>query len=433
MSAILAAEAQAQDMLSFEPAIQLGSGEATSNFKHCLAFVPALKVAALNNPNVSIAQSDLISAQADLTEAKSLRRPQASVFTRSGFGDEALVNSTIENQIGIRASQRIYDFGDSRLAKEAAQQGILAQENLVLTAQSRAMYEAGLAYIDWLDASERLRTTVNRAEYFQRELSALKLALEAGGATLSEVAEISAESADAEADRFELEFEQQQAMTRLKIATQSDLGPCENAGASVQKTVDIISNGETSASILGNALNANPDLKALRSLARKLDLEAERQSKARLPVFEVIGITSLTTDRRFDAFELRERIGFDASFPLLTGSSLSAKTSKARAQASRAGSQADQERRTLEEQVLTTHKRALLLNAQMGRRQAVIEFREMEFNAAQTGYESNIRTLPELVDIRLQLEDAQLSEIKTRYDYYRQALTLKSLSGALSL
>jgi len=394
----------AQDGLIFEPTIQTDAVVAAApGHQRCLPFMAALKIAARNHPNVAIAQSELISAQADLTEAKSLRKPQVSAFTRSGFGDEALVNTTIENQIGLRASQRIYDFGDSRLAREAALQGILAQESLILTAQSRAMMEAGLAYIDWLDASERLRATVERADYFRRELYGLELALDAGGATLSEVAEISAESADAEADRYELEFEQQQAITRLQLATQSQRHkPCDDAGLSVAKTVDILANGGTSNSILSNALNANPDLKALKSLAKQLDLEAERQSRSRLPVLEVVGITSLTTDRRFEMLEIRERIGFDATVPLLTGSSLSAKTNKARAQASRAGSQADQERRTLEEQVLTTHKRALLLNAQLGRRQAVIEFRKMEFDAAQTGYESNIRTLPEAGDCRNQ-------------------------------
>ena len=73
----------------------------------------------------------------------------------------------------------------------------------------------------------------------------------------------------------------------------------------------------------------------------------------------------------------------------------------------------------------------MLLSAQLGRRQAVIEFREMELKAAQSGYENNIRTLPELVDVKLQLEDARLVEIRTRYNYYRQALTLKSLVGTL--
>ena len=146
---------------------------------------------------------------------------------------------------------------------------------------------------------------------------------------------------------------------------------------------------------------------------------------------EIVGISSLTTDRRFNGLEARERIGFDASVPIFTGSALTARTNRARAEARRAEFRADEERKTLEEQVTSTHKRALLLSAQLGRRQAVIEFRTDEFEAAQTGYENNIRTLPEMVDIRLALEVARLAEIRTRHNYFRQGLTLKSLTGAL--
>ena len=428
VAAISALPVAAQDRVDFESAIQTDQAVAP---EACLSFKTALRLAAANNPNVSIAQSDLEAARAGLTEAKSLRRPQVSVFTRSGIGDEGLVNSTIANQVGLRASQRIFDFGDSRLAREAAEQEILAQESLILGAEARARLEAGLAYIDWLDATERLMATVERGDYFLQELSALKIALESGGATRSEVAEISAESADAEADRFELEFERQQAISRLRIATRSEGLPCPNARASVERGVDVLSGGESSLTYLGDALVGNAQVQALTRTASQLELEAERQSRSRLPVIEIVGISSLTTDRRFNGLEARERIGFDASVPIFTGSALTARTNRARAEARRAEFRADEERKTLEEQVTSTHKRALLLSAQLGRRQAVIEFRTEEFEAAQTGYENNIRTLPEMVDIRLALEEARLAEIRTRHNYFRQGLTLKSLTGAL--
>ena len=418
----------AQERVEFESAIQTDQAPSSAV---CLSFRTALRLAAANSPGVSIAQSDLEAARAGLTEAKSLRRPQVSVFTRSGIGDEGLVNSAIENQLGLRASQRIFDFGDSRLAREAAEQEILAQESLVLSAEARARLEAGLAYIDWLDASERLTATVDRADYFSQELSALEIALESGGATRSEVAEISAEAADAEADRYELEFERQQSVSRLRIATRSEDPPCPNARASVEQGVDVLSGGQTSPTYLRDALIGNAQVQALTRTASKLDLQAERQSRSRLPIVEIVGISSLTTDRRFNGLEARERIGFDASVPIFTGSALTARTNRARAEARRAEFRADEERKTLEEQVTSTHKRALLLSAQLGRRQAVIEFRTDEFEAAQTGYENNIRTLPEMVDIRLALEEARLAEIRTRHNYFRQGLTLKSLTGAL--
>lgn len=421
----------AQDFSEYEAITTINTAPSSQAPLACLSFKSALDLASVNSPTVAIAQADLDAAYADLTDAKSLRRPQVSAFTRSGFGDEGLVNTAIENQVGLRASQRIFDFGDSRLAREAAEEEVIAQENLILNAEARAMREAGIAYIDWLDASERLEATVERGNYFLEELSALQSVLEAGGATISELAEISAESADAEADRFELEFERQQALTRLQVSTRIQSRPCQTSTSEVRQHLDLLTGENGSSGYLTKALSQNAEVKALSSLAKKLDIEAERQRRSRLPVIEIVGITSLTSDRRFDNFEVRERIGFDASVPLLTGSSLSAKSDKARAQAQRAENRAEEQKRILEEQVVTTHRRALLLNAQLGRRQAVIEFREMELKAAQSGYENNIRTLPELVDVKLQLEDARLVEIRTRYNYYRQALTLKSLVGTL--
>jgi len=429
--AYFASTALAQDTLDFEPVKTLESGSNPSVGLECLSFKKALELASINSPTVAIVQADLDVAQAELIDAKSLRRPQVSAFTRSGFGDEGLVNTAIENQVGLRASQRIFDFGDSRLAREAAEEEIIAQENLILNAKARAMLEAGIAYIDWLDASERLEATVERGNYFLEELSALELVIETGGATVSELAEISAESADAEADRFELEFEQQQALTQLQVTTRVQSSPCLTGTSELNQHLDILTGLKGSSGFLTTALRQNAEVKALTSLAKKLEIEAERQRRSRLPVIEVVGITSLTSDRRFDDFEVRERIGFDATVPLYTGSSLSAKSDKARAQAQRAYYRAEEQTRTLEAQVVTTHKRALLLNAQLGRRQAVIEFREMELKAAQSGYENNIRTLPELVDVKLQLEDARLVEVQTRYNYLRQALILKSLVGTL--
>jgi len=144
-------------------------------------------------------------------------------------------------------------------------------------------------------------------------------------------------------------------VSRLRIVTRSEATPCPNVGASVERGVDVLSDGQTSQTYLSSALVDNAEVKALTRMAR---------------------------------------------------------TSRARSEARRAEFRAEEERKTLEEQVLSTHKRALLLSAQLGRRQAVIEFRTVEFEAAQTGYENNIRTLPEMVDIRLALEEARLAEIR---------------------
>jgi len=397
----------------------------------CLSFNQALDLAAKNDPGIRIAQAELSSVETDLTEAKALRRPQVSAFSRYGVGDEGLVNSAIENQFGLRASQRLIDFGDSRLAREAAQEAIYAQENLVLSAEQDVVLRAGLSYIDWLEARAQLEATVERADYFARELSTLKRALESGGATMAEVAEISAEKAQSESDRFELEYELSRAQIALRIATRSDQALCTSQLPIIEASLNPLAEGAQAQNYTANAVASNPGVKALQRTAQKLDLEAEREKRSRLPIIEAVGIASYTSDDIFGSYQFRDRLGVDVSVPLYTGSMLKARQNRALAEARKARGDLDQRKQDLEMQTVTTYRRVLLLRAQSGRRDAVTEFRQTEFDAVQNGYENGIGTLPELVDSRLQLENAKLRQIGTQFLYLREALTLKSLTGSL--
>ena len=69
----------------------------------CQQFADVIANAANNDPQTQIVQADLEGARANLQQAKSLRQPQISSFARTGFGDSGLVDSQIENQIGLRA------------------------------------------------------------------------------------------------------------------------------------------------------------------------------------------------------------------------------------------------------------------------------------------------------------------------------------------
>ena len=86
----------------------------------CLALTDAMGLAAARAPEVAGAQARLAQAEAEARAARSLRRPQVSTFGRSSVGDTGLTTSQIENQVGVQVSQRLYDFGDARLAETAA-------------------------------------------------------------------------------------------------------------------------------------------------------------------------------------------------------------------------------------------------------------------------------------------------------------------------
>ncbi|MEO0883354.1 MAG: TolC family protein [Pseudomonadota bacterium] len=408
------------------PAMSLAQEGAT-----CLGFERALVLAASNDPSVRVARSNRDRAAADLQEARSLRRPQLSTFTRLGVGDTGLIDSQIENQIGLRASQRIIDFGDSRLAKEAAREDVAAQESLILDARASASLDAGLAYIDWLEARDQLIATEDRIGYFSRRLEAINSLLATGGATRLERAEVAAEKANAESLQFEFEFRRDQAATRLAIATGDRALPCTVENYAVPPSQDNLVSGVLD-QMVGDAIEDNPEIEALRRTRASLDATARREARGRLPVIDVVGIASYASQDFDGNFDLQTRLGVNVSVPLFTGNALVAQRRRASAQAARASGELAAAQRALRQSIEVTWRRTLLLQAQSVSRADIRRFKQEEFKAAEIEYEQGLRTLPALTDIRLELEDAALSEIRSRFDLEREQLRLKALTGEIS-
>lgn len=396
----------------------------------CLPFSSALQLASSNDPSVRVARANLDRAEADLQEARSLRRPQLSTFTRFGVGDNGLTDSQIENQIGLRASQRIIDFGDSRLARDAARQDVAAQENLILDARASAALDAGIAYIDWLEARDQLRATEERITYFSRRLSSIDLLLQTGGATRLERAEVASERANAESLRFEFEFRRDQAATRLAIATGDRARPCAGGELLAGYSENDLKTGVLD-EMIGEAIDDNPELEALRRTEASLEATARREARGRLPVIDLVGVASYASQDFDGNFDLQTRVGVNVSVPLFTGNALVAQSRRASAQAARASGELAAAQRELQEAIEVTWRRTLLLRAQNVSLADVVRFKDEEFEAAQIEYEQGLRTLPRLIEIRLELEDAALSEIRSRFDLQRENLRLIALTGRI--
>ena len=69
----------------------------------CVPVGKVLDLARINAPEVRVAAARIAEAEADVTAARSLYKPQISAFGRSGFGDTGITDSGVSNQIGLRA------------------------------------------------------------------------------------------------------------------------------------------------------------------------------------------------------------------------------------------------------------------------------------------------------------------------------------------
>jgi len=392
----------------------------------CLPLAESMRMAALRSPDVAVAQAQIDGAKADLRFAHALSRPQISSFARTQTGDAGLTGNAIDNQLGLRASQRLLDFGDARFAREAASQGVGAAEQDRLTVEATAARNVALAYISALEAYERQQVTDERETYFRRQLAALEQALEIGGATRSEVAEVAARLAEAEAERFEIEFLIEQYTLQVATDVNQAVRLCFDRAPELPPTAEGFSDMDTEL-----ALITNSSIESARKNLGRLKADRERAKRARLPVIDVVAIGSYTYLDQLSTWEFRDRIGIDVSVPILSGSSINAQRQAASAEVARAEADLVRQRRQLREDILISRRRALSLYAQSVRRASVEDRKLEQFEAAEIEFDAGLKTLPDLVEDRLDFEEARLELIFVKYALLRERLNLLALTGQL--
>lgn len=396
----------------------------------CLALEEALALAAARDPRVNVAEAGVDEAAANLADAWSLRRPQLSAFARTSVGDDGLADNVIENQVGLRASQRLLDFGDARFARRQSREALRAAEFDVAGARVNAGLETGLAYLGLLEAQARLETTKDRADYFTRQLAAVEGALARGGATVLDRAEVAAALADARALILELQFARDRFATRLNLDTGVETPACP---VDPQALGPMLESASVSAeTVVERALSDNPQIQALDHQVASLRAGLKRERAARLPTVDLVGIVSYAFDENDGQDNLRERLGVDVSAPIFSGDRLGARSRRAQAQLSSIKAQARTAERRLREDVTVAQRRMFSLEAQARQRDTVAEEKAAQFAAAQREHAAGRRTLPDLVEVRLEFEDAAFAAITTRFDFYRQTLQLRALTGGLA-
>jgi outer membrane protein TolC len=396
----------------------------------CLSFDEAMELAASQDPNVEAARAEKREAAADLKEARSLTRPQLTGFGRIGLGDVGAVNSVVQNQFGLRASQRLYDFGDARLAREAARSREAAGEENIRQKILLSAQEAAGNYLDHLGAEAQLRATEERQRYFQDLLRSVDTLLGRGGATITERADVAARLADAEAAALELRFLKDSAATRIELDTGTDRPLCDAASADAVLGRDVLGFATMDEAVEA-ALWSNPSVKTLENHADSFDAERRREKLARLPVVEVVGIAAYASIGSSGVYDFQDRVGIDVSIPLYTGSALSARSDRAEARGALAGADAARARRQLREDVSITFQRILSLQAQLVSRQSVERHKSDELAAANKEFEHGVRTLRDLIETRLDYEDAMLDRIRAEFELKRRRLDLLTLTAHL--
>lgn len=412
--------------------VVMASLTAAAQAQSCMSLSELMRVGIGQSPEVAVAQSRLDQAEADIDEARSLRRPQVTSFGRTGVGDTGLTSSQIENQVGVRVSQRVYDFGDARLAINAAEFNSESLAYSLASQEAQTAFTIAFAYLAGLEAEEMIGVISERRDYFARQEAAVTELLARGGATRAERAQVSAQRAEAEADVLELQSQQQQAESRLRAYTGLLVNTC--AVGPVTGELEGGLAGLSSVDLLWDAVfSRNPEIAAAQRAVRSLDAQRERERRERLPVIDVVGISSYTYDDQREDWEARDRVGIDVSVPLYTGNAIGARRDRAQARLQQSENELRQLQRDLGERAEVSYRRVLALEAQLSRRQDVAQNQREYFEAIEGEFEFGLGTLPDLVEARLAYETAALDVVRLQFELARERLELLLLADRLPL
>lgn len=400
--------------------------------QQCTPLRDLMQIGIGQSPEVAVAQSRLDQAEADVDEARSLRLPQVTSFGRTGIGDTGLTSSQIENQVGVRISQRVWDFGDSRLAIDAAEFNSESLAYSLASQEAQTAFTIAHAYLVGLEAGEMINVIAERRDYFARQETAVIELLENGGATRAERAQVSAQRAEAEADVLELQSQQQQAESRLRAWTGLLVATCP-VGQVVGELEGGLLGLETVEQLWDAVFFRNPEIASAQRALSSLDAQRERERRERLPVVDVVGISSYTYDDQREDWEARDRVGIDVSVPLYTGNAIGARRERAQARLQQSENELRQLQRDLGERAEVSYRRVLSLEAQLGRRMDVAQSQREYFDAVEGEFEFGLGTLPDLVEARLAYEAAALDVVRLQFELARERLELLLLADRLPL
>lgn len=386
---------------------------------NCVPLQSLIQNAVKTSPIVQGAEQNAERAQSLLDISRSQWSPKVSAFGRSAVGDSRFGEAQIDNSGGLRASQRLFDFGASSRQRAAAEFGESEAVYLIEAARDDEALKISLAYIDALEAQATIDALRQRLTYLIDKDEAMTALLSQGAATTLDVSEALAEKARAEADLTEVEFDLADARARLQtwVSNVPKLCSLDMVQARLYRSFP---NDVEAAGLVTLAVRRDPRLAARRARVAKLKIDAKLAKRSRLPVVELVGTTSYGYDQFNKDWALRNQVGVEINVPLLTGGQLNAETRIAMSEARIADFEVMELSRDLQKSIRIASARLDNFKVEIVAREKAVKALSGQLDGATLEYDVGGRSFSELVETRLKYDAAVVRLVRLRHDRTRQ-------------
>ena len=397
----------------------------------CLSFDSALRLGATNSAAIGEEQARLAEAKANLGITKSSRLPQISAYGRTATsGGSGLLDGRTDDQLGLEATQRVFDFGKSRLELDAAKARLNAAGYAVENSHNDSYFETAFRFIEVLEAHERVEAARRVSDNFNAIVSSLPRRLELQVLTRAEASSIRAEQAVASADLIVEQLSLEMAQSELFVLTGSAAPICTVLPNALLKLVSDETSEELESWVF-SALEYHPDLQALEQQRQASDAELLRQKKEQLPTLSLSGVVAYVYESDRERWEQDERLGLSLTTPLWGGGRYSNQRAQAVARKRLAEQSFDRARRDLHADMIVTLRRVLSGFGLSAARSEAVQNLDIEVAAITQEFENKLRPYQDVEAAQADLQTARLQEIEAKYDLLFYQIKLLYLTQRL--
>jgi outer membrane protein TolC len=394
----------------------------------CMSFSAAINAASGTSPDAQIRLAERDEAMARLEELRSLGRPQLSAFGRSLAGDSDLSDARISNQAGLRLSQDLFDFSKRRLRERAARSDLQSAAEQVEAARELSALEAGGAYLEILQATERSGALAKERDAMRLLADALSDLSASRDATADDVLETRSRLSTLEAEISRLELAKGQSLAALRLLTSTPSAvPCGLAGIDVEWGGAYRQLASSDAAI-ADAIARHPRIRAASHAieARNIDMDYERRSW--LPTLRGVGTLAYGQDDEDSKWRTRDSLGVEFSMPIISSGGQGAREDAATARRLQAIRLRDQAALELEQEIRFALQSYTIGEAQLVQRRLAADQKRQQLDLVEGAYDDGLRTLRDLVEVQSELTAQEQARIANEFDVMAAGLRLNLLA-----
>lgn len=379
-------------------------------------------VAAYTNSGLLDQQRALLRATDEgVAQAVAALRPVINYSLNATYSDPRPTGDRLSANLGVSAQMLLFDFGNSRLAREAAKETVLATREALRGVEQQVLLRAAAAYFNLRRQIAIQSLRENNVRLISEQLRAASDRFEVGEVTRTDVALAEARLASARSGLAAAQGAVAQA--RAEYAAVTGTAPGANLAAPPRTPAT----AATLDGALASARQRHPDIAQAQRQVTVAELNVEAAQTAVLPRLEATGSLSVDNDGD-DA----SSIGLSFRGPIYQGGALSSRVRQVMAQRDAARADLLQTRRAIDQNVANAWADVQVADATVIASELQVRAATVAFRGVQEELEVGQRTTLDVLDFEQELLDARTSQVSATIDRDIAAYQLLSAMGLLS-